>query len=406
MRGILLVNNKDLLREINSLRTSLEAAEFPEELNNYYHWLCVFLNEKEKIVNDNLYYLSLNVDSILSEVMERTQSVTLNIRILSAKYVSPICRYSKTDNLSLLLLKWLHDQHQQSKDIPFAVSDGNFSIYPSTEIPVIYYLPASSQKSLLHLALFFHEYGHYLFEVHRKEMIDLIVTLQDGLEEYLVQPYQQNDIKFHKQRINAKNIIETWYDWIEEIFCDLVGLTIAGPSFLKTFSLYLRMSGREAFYLSDKELENSSHPVSWIRIKFLVERARRMGYLRDADKVEMEWSKMATLMNMTPVYHGYYSPTYDTLINETLDCMLEESSPIKYKDYIKENSDYQFGRDNYLQLMDHAWKLQETNHDTFIEWEKQVLNMFLAIPFKQGSMSETISEIGSVIDEKYLKEMV
>ncbi len=176
------------------------------------------------------------------------------------KYISPLSRCLKSDNLSIKLLKWLHDQHTQSKNVAFAVSDGNFSIYPSTNIPVIYYLPASSQKSLLHLPLFFHEYGHFLFEFHRKEMIDYIISMQDGMEELLLQPFQQNDAKFHREKTKTKNIIETWYDWIEEIFCDLVGLTICGPSFLKTFSLYLRMSGREVFYLSDRELENSTHP--------------------------------------------------------------------------------------------------------------------------------------------------
>src|SRR5687768_1674626 len=98
MRAILEANNKDILREIKSLRDCLKGSGFPPELEGYYQWVLSFLNEKEKMVNDNLYYLSLNVDAILSEVMERTQSVTLNIRILSAKYISPLSRYSKSDN--------------------------------------------------------------------------------------------------------------------------------------------------------------------------------------------------------------------------------------------------------------------------------------------------------------------
>jgi hypothetical protein len=304
----------------------------------------------------------------------------LNIRILSAKYISPLSRYSKSDNISIMLLKWLHDQHSQSKDVPFAVSDGNFSIYPSKEIPVIYYLPSSSQKSLLHLPLFFHEFGHYLFEVHRKEMNDYIISMQDGMEELLLQPYQQNDDRFHRERKKTKNIIETWYDWIEEIFCDLVGLTIAGPDFLKTFSLYLRMSGREAFYLSDKELENSTHPVSWIRIKFLVDRAKKMDFVNEANQIEVEWKKMATLMNMTPVYHGYYSAAYDTLINEALDSMLEEASPIRYVDYVSISDEFVPGRDNFIQLMNVAWRIQEKKHGLYESWETEVIETFADMP--------------------------
>lgn len=388
MRAILEANNKDILREIKSLRNCLKGSGFPPEMDGYYQWILSFLNEKEKMVNDNLYYLSLNVDAILSEVMERTQSITLNIRILSAKYISPLSRYSKSDNISIMLLKWLHDQHPQSKDVPFAVSDGNFSIYPSKEIPVIYYLPSSSQKSLLHLPLFFHEFGHYLFEVHRKEMNDYIISMQDGMEELLLQPYQQNDDRFHRERNKTKNIIETWYDWIEEIFCDLVGLTIAGPAFLKTFSLYLRMSGREAFYLNDKELENSTHPVSWIRIKFLVDRAKKMGFVKEANQIEDEWKKMAQLMNMTPVYHGYYSAAYDTLINEALDSMLEEASPIRYADYVSLNDEFVSGKDNFIQLMAAAWQIQEKNHDLYESWETEIIEAFAEMSVLNSSAGD------------------
>ncbi len=55
----------------------MRESVFPSELKGYYHWILNFLEEKEKTVIDNLYYLSVNVDSILSEVMNRTQSVTL-----------------------------------------------------------------------------------------------------------------------------------------------------------------------------------------------------------------------------------------------------------------------------------------------------------------------------------------
>ncbi|MFT3703011.1 MAG: hypothetical protein QM802_11610 [Agriterribacter sp.] len=376
MRRVLELNNHDVLREIKCIRESLSKASYATELQGYFEWVLSFLNEKEKAIKDNLYYLSLNVDPILSEVLERSQSVTLNIRVLSAKYISPLSRYSKSDNLSVMLLKWLHDQHPQSKGIPFAVSDGNFSIYPSTQIPVLYYLPSSSQRSILHLPLFFHEFGHYLFEYHRREMVDLIISMQDKMEELLIQPFQQNDSKFQRDRAKAKSIIEAWYDWIEELFCDLVGLTIGGPAFLRTFSLYLRMSGREAFYLNDKELERTTHPVSRIRIKFLVERAKIMGFVNEAMMIESEWQQMASLMKVSQVYHGYYSNSYDSIINETLDNMLEEACPIRFVDFVVSESSYVFGESNYIQLVDEAWKQHEKNYEKYDDWEIEIVDKF------------------------------
>jgi hypothetical protein len=233
MHDFLLTTNKDLIREIQSVNTSIRHSKYPPELNAYAAWLFEFLKTQSHILDANLYYLSLGEPDILSEVIERTQLVSRNIRILSAKYISPLIRYSKTDYLSIKFVKWLHDQHPQVKDRAFAVSDGQFSIYPSNEIPVIYYLPVSSKQSILHLPLFFHEFGHYLFDFHRREMLDFVVSLQDELEELLVQPFQQNDSKSHAEKLKAKKIIETWFDWIEELFCDAVGLTIGGESFFK-----------------------------------------------------------------------------------------------------------------------------------------------------------------------------
>lgn len=373
MKRILESNNRDLLREVEALNTIVANNAYPSQLQPYAAWIDSFLQQQKDILNGNFRYLDLGITEIFTEVLERTQSVTRNLRIISNKFITPISRYNSTDYISICFIKWLHDQHPQSVNKAFAVSDGQFSIFPSVDIPVIYYLPSSSQRSLLHLPLFFHEYGHFLFQYHKDEMVDLIIELQNWLEEQLVHPYQQNDSRSLGERRKAKKIIETWFDWIEEIYCDAVGLTIGGSSFLHTFSLYLRMSGREAFYLSERDLENSSHPVSSIRIKFLVRRARKLGLHFAAKIIEDEWKKLSDIMSLNQMFHGYYTSSYDTKVEETIDNMLEESNPVRF-DSMRSISGESV---DYVNLVNEAWERYFTDENSFEKWQDECLNEFL-----------------------------
>lgn len=378
MKEVLIANNMDLSRQVNTLLEEIGTRSYHSAILNYRDWIIRFLNTALKRIEDNFYYLEVDDPSILSEILDRTKALTLDLRILNSKYVAPLIRSTDSDDLSLGLLKWLHDQHQQSQEHPFAISDGEFAIAPSLTIPIIYYLPASSKISLLHLPLFFHEFGHFLFNKHRPEMSALIAQMQLELEELLTDPFQQNDDRSHAEKERKKNIVETWFDWMEELFCDLVGLTIGGAAFLYTFSLYLRMDGRSAFYLREQELQGSSHPIPDIRIKFLIHYARQMGLEKEASQVETQWSDMAELLNIgKPIYHGYYATGYNVIINQALQDMLTEAAPISFADFIPKSADEKEGRfQNFIHLLNAAWKVHMQNPAAYTDWQKNVLNKY------------------------------
>ncbi len=64
-------------------------------------------------------------------------------------------------------------------------------------------------------------------------------------------------------------------------------------------------------------------------------------------------------MNITPIYHGYYSTTYDGLINEALDSMIEEANPIKFSDFIQPGTPFMSETGNIIHLMAAAWEMQD-----------------------------------------------
>ena len=83
MKKLLESNNRDLQREITALRNIIDKSNFTEELKPYAVWIMNFLSTQEVVIAGNIRYLSLNISEIWSEVLERTQSVTRNLRLIS-----------------------------------------------------------------------------------------------------------------------------------------------------------------------------------------------------------------------------------------------------------------------------------------------------------------------------------
>jgi len=96
---------------------------------------------------------------------------------------------------------------------------------------------------------------------------------------------QANDSIYDQDLQDKRDAIDTWYSWIEEFFCDAVGMTIGGASYLYTFSHYLRIEGRSAFSKDFNDLQLSSHPVTWYRIKNLCLRAKKLDLIEEEDAI-------------------------------------------------------------------------------------------------------------------------
>src|SRR5205823_811578 len=80
--------------------------------------------------------LDAGEDSILPDVLSSTQEATRDFHLYNERQVSPILRARSSDRLCLKLLRWLHDAHPLTRDVPLALSDEAFSIWPVR--PTIY----------------------------------------------------------------------------------------------------------------------------------------------------------------------------------------------------------------------------------------------------------------------------
>ena len=375
MRELLQQNNVALLHEIQKLQRSLRQASnnIPNELKGYIDWVAEVCAEFSRSVLQNLEYLESERQDLLEDILSETQKVSRDFYVFNKCHTTPILRARKSDQLPLKLLLWLHATHPKTKDIPVAVCDGEFSIWVTGSS--IYFTPCAAQQGVLNLSLFFHEFGHLLYRCYREEMNDLVRELQAEIKRLLLPDVIKNDRYTEKRETNQTIIVETWRTWAEEFFCDAVGFVIGGAAFAHAFSMYLRMLGRSQYHV--EKLAYRSHPVPWIRIQLLADRARQMGYNTIADDLEDEWNQIASALGVGENYYGFYDPAFLPIIQQKLDDMLTESAPREFQtlEVAKQESELNFT--SPVALLNTAWQRFRDDPDNYQKWEESAISHFL-----------------------------
>jgi hypothetical protein len=203
--------SKSVIIFAQSLREALQStfSSITAELDTYYDWVVGQFDDLHQLVTRNIRDLDSGRDNILPEVLSNTQSVTRMLHLFNQRLVSPILRSRPSDRLCLKLLRWLHTTHPMTRAIPAALSDGDFASWPVPPWPTIYFMPPSAQQRLLHLPLFFHEFGHLLYATHKPEMDDLVRDLQVTISELLMPSTHRDDIFAQRESGQRSMIVET-----------------------------------------------------------------------------------------------------------------------------------------------------------------------------------------------------
>lgn len=376
MENVLRQNNLSLKRDIDRLRAMLQAcqATLPPEWQGCCKWALDRCRDLSKLVDRNLRDLNYHQANILPDVLSQTQGISRAFLQLS-RLASPVLRGSTGDQAALRILLWLHMSHSKTKDVPVAVSNEDFGIWPV--IPTMYLLPCTVQHSLLYLPLFFHEFGHLLYALHHPEMDPLVKELQEKIAELLVPLSQMDDMMAAQEMQERQLVVERWYEWTQELFCDAVGLTIGGSSFVHSFSTYLRMRGRDQFFVPRENLEGQAHPVTWLRIKILAARLRSAGNANLANSIEKEWSHLADIMKVKEEYFGFYAEEFLEPVQATLNDMLTEAGPVgvdRSASLAPSVGEYF----NPVPMLMSAWDSFLASPDSYDVWETKALEALLA----------------------------
>jgi hypothetical protein len=236
-----------------------------------------------------------------------------------------------------------------------------FSVYHDVKFPTIYFLPASRQQTLLYVPLFFHEFGHVLYRIHKPEMDELVKEFQQVVSAHATPTTIRDRGTLPSDDDFRTRLVLVWYPWVQEFFCDAVGLTIGGASYLSAFSHYLRLRSREQYYRPRQAQLESRHPVALLRIRLLADRARTLGLSSEADAAEADWAACARLMRVSEDFEGTWSDDFLRPLRKTLDDMIEEADP------------FTFARDdlqpNPVDVCLTSWREFEQNPEAYEAWE-------------------------------------
>lgn len=371
--------NQRMEEDIQQLLKLISQLSISTELRAYQSSIASLCTQLIELVKTCQIYISQSDPDTLDDIIALTQTVNYYITLANRYLATPIVRALGSDRLCLYFIKWLHKQHNLTEQYPAAFTDGAPAIRPFTERPPtpIYYFPFSKQTGLLYQPLLFHEFGHLLYAVYEPEMKDLIEELQRKISSRLTPLSQRND-GFSRQQANYRQaIVDTWYSWIQEFFCDAVGFTIGGPCYIHAFSAYLVSVNEMSFYRTPEYLENSEHPVTWLRVQILSDRIKSNGYPELAKQVRDEWFYVAKLLGIQEDYHGYYHQSLRDDIKSTIDDMLLVADPRNIGKGEASPNPSVSDTDSPIQLLNWAWEIFLKDRQKYAEWEQDQIERLL-----------------------------
>lgn len=321
--------NHFLFQELEKLLEGLGNASVPDELSPYTSWLRTVISELIDRTVRNLEYLDLyDSPDVHVSVVSDTQDTVRHFHRVNEQLAPPILKYRAEDLLAVRVLRVLHQSHPMTQSLPYSVGSGRLETltpFPRTQpgslTPPIYYLPSSLQLGLRFIPLLFHEFGHPLFAAHFWRLEPLVRSLQAFVEGEVMPGLQRDDPTTARYLERARKIVQLWYFWTEELFCDAVALRIGGDSFLSAFSSYFGWKGKMELRLAPEEILKSSHPVSWLRVKFLGLAAEGMGLAEGAARMRHEWEALAKHHEVSEDYFGAYEHRFEPVVREAVEAM-------------------------------------------------------------------------------------
>lgn len=377
MRAHLTEANHDLLYQIEVVQELIGQAKVSGELAPYLGQISSLCAGLRQQALRNLKDLSYNLPDTLSDILQATQGLTMAFELVNSRLALPIVRAKPGDRLGLTVLRWLHDSHSKTASLPFGLTDGSFAVYPTPQVPPIYLLPVSRQQTLLYLALLFHEFGHLLYACHKPEMDDLVREFQTTVSDHFAPRVIRDRTAGTYDESYRARLVTAWYPWAQEFYSDAVGLTIGGPCFLKAFSHLFRTRSSDQFYVPRDDQLKRKHPVTWLRLKMLLDRARKYQLNELADQIDRAWSETAATIGVREDYEGTWADELHIPLRKAVDDMLEESQPCRFGPDDLGPADSVAVGDAPVRLLNTAWCQFEQDHKSYRSWERQAIDTFL-----------------------------
>lgn len=381
-RDRLLTDNQDLRHQLQALQAMFGRCRVAAELTPYRGWLERFCHGLRSGVLDNIARLRSYDDAVLPQVLPDLREETRRLRdlfeVINGQYAAVLTRATVEDRLVLLALRWLHDSTAPTRTLAFGLTDGDIAVRPTTQSPPVYLMPVSRQRTLLYLPLVFHEYGHTLYAVHADAMRKQVAKFEQLVANALLpsDPIPNSDqVEFVQQLAAA------WVNWLQELFCDAVGLAIGGPAYLSAYDHYFRLRWRDDADLTEDEMADvaRTHPHTWLRTRLLLSRALRgdrPGLEEVATGVRDAWdADLADHGAAVPLYRTW-DDGWEAGLHEVIDQMIAVAGPRPF-DPAEIALDPDAQLTNPIALVNAAWRMHDGWPTQYRGWERRAVRRYL-----------------------------
>jgi hypothetical protein len=370
---------QQIIDDLDRVERLIEARAIPRLLVPYRRMILQAVSQARAAARQSLVDLQASGDLILVDLLSETARLLSAARSISRRMADPLLRSTREAAPCLWLIGWMHDSNELTRCYPAAFLDGAPSVLPFTNLTPLYGFPAVEQHGLLMLPLLLHEYGHVLQLLHLTEMNDLIADLQRAIGNSLQPSSSRNDEMAQAMADRRKRIVDRWYVWAVELFCDAVGLVMGGASYLHAFANYCGTLRQSDYGAAPTVTEVSQHPFVDLRIRLLINRAEKLGLHYDAGLVRTEWDAMAERLEAGKVDSlGYFEPAWLGSIEATIDDMLVEAGPRAFTaEEATAEREWQPG-DSPILLCNRAWRIKADSPQFFAEWERKTVAAVLA----------------------------
>ena len=215
-----------------------------------------------------------------------------------------------------------------------------------------------------------------LYVAHKEELDVMVAGFQQRVSDYLAPLSVRDRVRDAAEEKFRQDVVNAWFSWLQELYCDAVGVTIGGPCYVQAFSHVFRTRSEEQYYLPRSKQITRTHPVTWLRAKILAGRARKLGLIVLADQTEDTWQQIAETMAIAEDYEGTWAEELFVPLRAVLDKMLEESRPREYADNDMAGSS---GAEceSPVRLPNVAWGRFEGARNSYHQWEETKIQEFL-----------------------------
>ncbi len=377
MRERLLAANADLLRRLQTIQHLIDRAMLPGAMAGYCQQVKEFCAEQEKRARLHLAELQGGNPALLGVLFNATSELTKQVRYADRTLTGPLIRFRKEDILALRILQWLHQSTKETAHLTFALAEDDYKVWASPLMPCIYYIPLTCRQSLLSLPLVFHEFGHVLYECHKPEMDELVKEFREAASLFLT-PQAVGDASLATQGQEFRQqVVTCWYPWAQEFFCDAVGLKMGGVAFLRSMSRHFHTISREEYALDRDSFLRRKHPLTWLRIRLLSERAVTMGHGEVATRLAEEWQSTADELGIEEEFHGTWDEALRADFDKMIDDMLVQAEPPTGTDEDR-TARPRAVPGTVLGLFHAAWATYDADPESYEDWERRAVRRFVS----------------------------